>query len=83
MAKNQRDIRIKRMRYQSWHRGCKETDLLLGQFADTALEQLDAVGLDGFERLLGEEDYDIWQWVSGQRATPEPYARFIASMGKK
>jgi antitoxin CptB len=60
------EIRIKRLRYQSWHRGWKETDLILGRFADDNLPKMSSETLDVFERLLAENDADIWDWLVGK-----------------
>jgi antitoxin CptB len=61
-------IRIKRLRYRSWHRGCKETDVILGHFADGQLENLDSKMLDIYELLLEEADADIWDWLTDKSA---------------
>lgn len=66
------DIRLKRLTYRSWHRGCKETDLILGRFADLHLASASPKLLDAFERLLDEDDADIWAWLTGKEA-PEEY----------
>lgn len=65
MAENQQ-IRLKRLHYRSWHRGCKETDVILGHFADEHLESLSDAQLDVYERLLDEQDADIWSWLIGK-----------------
>lgn len=59
------DIRRRRLYYRSWHRGCKETDVILGHFADTALNSLPEESLDLYEELLEEQDLDIWNWLIG------------------
>lgn len=59
-------IRLKRLRYRSWHRGWKETDLILGRFADDNLEKMSAETIDVFEQLLDENDADIWDWLVGK-----------------
>jgi antitoxin CptB len=60
------DIRLRKLRYRSWHRGCKETDVILGNFADQALHTLHTPEeLDAYEALLDEQDIDIWNWLSG------------------
>ncbi len=66
--------RIKRLRYRSWHRGCKETDLILGQFSESGLDRLDPPLLQVYERLLDEDDADIWDWISGKTPPPAQYA---------
>lgn len=65
------DTRLKRLKYRSWHRGCKETDIILGHFADRHLHRLDEPSLVLYEQLLDENDVDIWNWLTGAN-TPEP-----------
>jgi antitoxin CptB len=62
--------RRKRLRYQSWHRGMKEVDFILGRFADAHLETLSEQQLDQFEIILGQSDPDIYAWISGRRPLP-------------
>jgi len=69
--------RLKRMQMRSWRRGTKEMDLILGPFSDTRLGDLEAVELDVYDRLLEENDHDIYQWMSGQRATPAEYLALV------
>ncbi len=59
-------VRLKRLRYRSWHRGCKETDLVLGRFADEKLATLAPELLPAYEKLLDENDGDIWNWLIGK-----------------
>lgn len=66
-------MRLKRLRYRSWHRGWKETDLILGQFADENLDKMDAATVDIYEKLLDENDADIWDWLVG-KLTPKDAA---------
>lgn len=66
-AKDSDDVRLRRIRYRSWHRGCKETDEVLGNFADKALYQLDSdTELDLYEELLDEQDANIWDWLTNK-----------------
>ena len=75
-----RDTRIKRLRMRSWRRGIKEMDLILGGFADAELADLDGAALDDYERLLEENDWDLYYWVTGGRETPGPYAALIGRL---
>jgi antitoxin CptB len=63
-------VRLKRLRLRSWRRGTREMDLLLGEFADAALAGLDPRALDAFERLLSEDDQELYQWIAGQCRMP-------------
>lgn len=58
--------RLNRIRYRSWHRGCKETDIILGNYCNQFIEGMDNAQLDLFEELLEEDDADIWAWITGK-----------------
>ena len=66
------EARLKRLRMRSWRRGTKEMDLVLGRFADAALAGMTDDELTLYDRLLEENDQDLYEWVTG-RATP-PFA---------
>ena len=65
------DPRRKRMLFRAWHRGIREMDLIFGQFADLELAGLDAADVDEFERILGEDDNDLFKWISGEKPLPD------------
>jgi len=77
-----RENRVKRLRMRAWHRGIKEMDLILGQWADTHLDSADDATLDMFETVMAEADHDLYQWVSGQSEPPVSLAPFIARLAK-
>ena len=77
-----RDIRIKRLRMRAWHRGTKEMDLLLGGWADAHLDGADDGALDLFERVLEEDDHDLYHWISGQRQAPDYMSKFAAELAE-
>ena len=77
-----RDIRIKRLKMRSMRRGIKEMDLILMAYADRNLASMDEAGLDTYEALLHENDQDLYQWVTGQVATPEPFGALIADISQ-
>ncbi len=62
--------RLKRLRMRAWRRGTKEMDLILGPWADASLRTLPAEALDRFERLLEENDQELYGWISGQQGRP-------------
>ncbi len=75
------EARLKRMRMRSWRRGTKEMDLILGPFADGALETLSEDELLVYDGLLDENDQDLLPWVLGQRPAPESLGPLIAKIG--
>jgi len=62
--------RRRRLKFRCWHRGMKEVDLILGRFADAAVDGMDEKGLVAFEALLDDPDPQILAWVTGQEAVP-------------
>lgn len=73
--------RLRRLHMRSWRRGMKEMDLILGHFADDCLAGLGPEELALYERLLSENDQDLYLWVTARigatavtaaNAAPEP-----------
>ncbi len=64
------DIRRKRLLFRSWHRGTKETDLLLGSFAERHLADMSEAQLERYEALLEEDDAVLFDWITGRAAPP-------------
>lgn len=60
----------KRLIYRSWHRGTREMDLLMGTFADKNVPSFTAEEVKIYESLLGENDPDLYDWITGQKAPP-------------
>lgn len=61
--------RLKRLRMRSWRRGIKEMDLILGPWADDRAATLTESEIDLTEALLGENDHDLYQWVTARIGT--------------
>ncbi len=59
---------------RSWRRGTKEMDLILGPFSDSELKTLSPAELDEYERLLNENDQDLYPWITARSRgeTPGP-----------
>jgi antitoxin CptB len=65
------ETRRKRLLFRSWHRGTKETDLLLGSFADAHLARFSPGELEEFEGILEASDAELWDWLI-HRFPPPP-----------
>jgi antitoxin CptB len=74
--------RIKRLKMRSMRRGIKEMDLILTAYADASLAQMNGATLDVYDALLNENDQDLYQWVTGQVAAPEPFGDLIADISQ-
>lgn len=64
------DALRRKLGFRAWHRGTREADLLIGSFADRNLAAFDGKMLAQFERLLAENDPDIYDWMTGRRDVP-------------
>ena len=64
------DIRRKRLLFRSWRRGTRESDLLLGAFAEQHLGAWSAAELDRYEALLRNSDAQLFDWIAGRAAPP-------------
>ena len=77
-----RATRLKRLHMRSMRRGIKEMDLILSRFWAQEGAGLSDDDLDLYERLLGENDQDLYQWISGQAESPRALAPLIAKLRK-
>ena len=78
-----RSTRIRRLVYQSSYTGMKETDLLLGRFAQNHLVDLSDDELDDYEALLEAGDGQIYLWASGNEPVPDRYDTSVLELIKK
>ena len=58
---NNRNVFIKKLIYRSKYTGTRETDILLGNFADNHLKNLDDDDLLAYQDLLNSGDPRIWR----------------------
>lgn len=79
-------IRQRKALFRSWHRGMRELDLLLGTFADAAIETMSSAEIDEYERLLDVPDGQLLKWLMGEEPAPEsidtPLFRRIRAFGR-
>ncbi len=68
-----RDARIKRLKFRSWHRGTKEADMMIGGFFDRCHQLWSDAEIDWFEAFLEEQDVDIMGWALGTIAVPQAW----------
>lgn len=59
------DARRKRLLFRCWHRGTREMDLIMGQFADATIGELSDTELDAFERLTDVPEPELYAWITG------------------
>ncbi len=67
------DPRRRKMLFRAWHRGMKEMDILMGQFADAKLGVLSEADLDAFETLIDAPDPDLFKWLTDAAPLPPEF----------
>ena len=75
--------RIKRLKYRSFYTGTKETDLILGNFAEKYLDTLELEQLDDYEELLKIEDPRLYKWITGMEVAPTPFQTTVLELIKE
>jgi antitoxin CptB len=66
---------FKKLFYRAVHRGCKETDFLLGEFAKKKLEEVQ--NLELFGEFLEENDWEIYDWILRKENPPKKYEKLV------
>ena len=77
-----RGLLIKGLLYRSLHRGCKETDILLGVFAKNKIDDFDEDELMKYSALVLEDDVMIYDWILQKIPTPMRYKDLISNIRK-
>jgi antitoxin CptB len=70
LAEAELDHLRRKLKFRAWHRGIKEMDLILGHFADAALEGMEEAELLKFSGLLEVNDRDLIKWFTGESEIP-------------
>lgn len=60
----------RKLKFRASHRGIKEMDLILGHYAESAVDLMGPEELEEFEALLELHDRDLMQWFTGEVEVP-------------
>jgi antitoxin CptB len=78
----QKDLLLKQLKYRSNHRGCKETDILLGRFFNEKFSELNDEDLEIYRRFIEEDDMLIYDWILEKIATKSEYLPLVCQIKK-
>lgn len=70
MNNKKREKLLKKLLYQSCNRGCRETDLIIGEFAKQNLDSMNNEALELFSQILQLPDTDIYDWYTKKKPVP-------------
>lgn len=68
---------LKKLNYKSNYMGCRENDIIFGNFAQKRLAKLSDEELSLYSELLNCNDATLWSWVSEQQIPPIKFAQLI------
>jgi antitoxin CptB len=78
----EKEILIKQLLYRSNHRGCKETDILLGRFFNKKFSEFDEEKLKLYDQFIEEDDMLIYDWILGKISEEPKYLNIILEIRK-
>ena len=67
------DPRRRKLLFRAWRRGVRETDLIVGRFADAYIDTFDDAALNDFERLIEAPNAELYAWVVGVERAPAEF----------
>ncbi len=70
----------KEILYRSIHRGCKETDFLVGKFVEENLENISDTDTDLIREFIEEEDVLIYDWIMNRAECVDKYQDLVQNM---
>ena len=77
------EARRKRAWFRSVRRGTKESDAVIGGFAERYLSELDEGQLTRLEALLDCDDQDLLSWIAGVRPAPAAHDHDVLALMKE
>ncbi len=61
----------KKLLYRSAHRGCKEMDILLGNFAISCIDTLSDTQLQEYQKIIEQDDLLLYNIIVEKELIPE------------
>jgi len=69
-----RETLIKKLFFKSSYMGCKENDIVFGNFAKTHLNDMSEEELLEYQELLEENDADLFAYIAERQEFPNKYS---------
>ena len=77
------EIYLKKLLFKASHRGTKEMDIILGNFAKKNLDSMNSDNLKLFEELLEVPDPDLYKWfTSHDISIPKKFLNLVKEISK-
>lgn len=76
------ELRRKRLMFRAVRRGTRESDAVIGGFAQRYLNGMDDAQLEKFEALLERNDPELLGWVTGLHPVPPEFDHDVMALLK-
>ena len=77
------EIYLKKLLFKASHRGTKEMDIILGNFAKKNLDSMNTDNLKLFEELLEVPDPDLYKWFTSDNISiPKKFLNLVKEISK-
>lgn len=78
----EKELLLKQLKYRSNHRGCKETDILLGKFFNEKFLEFSDEDLEVYRHFIEEDDMLIYDWILDKVEVDEKYLPLVLRIRK-
>ena len=75
--------KLGKISYRLKYRSIREMDLIFRQFWEIFKNNYTEEDLDKFEKLIEEDDLNLYQWISGLSSVPAEYQALISQIKKQ
>ena len=75
--------RIAKISYRLRYRSTREMDLIFRKFWENFKDNCSDGELANFEKLVEEDDHDLYCWVSGVKDVPADYQSLVHQIAKQ
>ena len=72
--------KLGKISYRLKYRSIREMDLIFRQFWEIFKNNYTEEELEKFEKLIEEDDFDLYQWISGITSVPAEYQSLISQI---
>ena len=79
---DEKKILIKKLKYRSRYMGCKENDLLFGNFAENNLHNFSLDGLKLYKESMKNDDETLLSWIYKPKLVPKKFHTIINKIRK-
>ena len=75
--------RLGKISYRLKYRSTREMDIIFRQFWEIFKDNCTEEDLEIFEKLVDEDDFYLYRWISGATQAPQEYRSLVTQIAEK